>query len=110
MTILQIRVILTPKQHSKSKSGRKMKDKKKLKHRHHNDEVATKTKNIVKEGFHFQTRRIIVESHKKANQRINPAQKLCDHHQTNQINQSIEWSSTNLVDRRELRRWGSPGP
>jgi hypothetical protein len=27
-----------------------------------------------------------------------------------QINQSIEWSSTNLTDRRELQRWGSPGP
>jgi hypothetical protein len=27
-----------------------------------------------------------------------------------QINQSIEWSSTNIVDRRELRHWGSPGP
>jgi hypothetical protein len=38
MTILQMQVILTPKQHRKNKSGRKTKDKKKLKHRHHNDE------------------------------------------------------------------------
>jgi hypothetical protein len=38
MTILQIKVILTPKQQSKNKSGCKPKDKKKCKHRHCNDE------------------------------------------------------------------------
>jgi hypothetical protein len=50
MTILQIPVILTPKQHRKNQRGPKTKNKK-LKHRHHNDEQRRDRKKLSKKAF-----------------------------------------------------------
>jgi hypothetical protein len=110
MTILQIGVIVTPNQHSKNKRGRKTKNKK-LKYRHHNDEQQRDHKKSSKKAFTSKPDEpLLYPVGKPAQESIQHRSYVTIMKQIKSINQSIEGSSTNLVDRRELRRWWSPGP